>query len=75
VLTGNPNVSLPVIAVLLVTCFAALTAYCLIVAWPKLRWSLQTIRHPGRQRPQYRAEHPRDRLRDIRPTTRRTLLK
>lgn len=63
------------IAVLLVTCFVAITGYCVVVAWPRLRWSLHTARHPSGLRPQYQAEHPRDRLRGIQPTTSRTLLK
>lgn len=66
-----PHVSLTLIATLLVTCFIAITAYCFVVLWPKLRWSLHTRRHPAGLRPQYRD----DRLRHIKPTTRRTLLK
>lgn len=35
------------ITTLVVICFAAITAYCLVVAWPKLNWSAQATRRPG----------------------------
>lgn len=44
---------------LLVICFIAITGYCLVVLWPRLRWTLQTLQHPDRLRPQYRTERPR----------------
>ena len=50
---------------LLAICFIAITGYCLLVLWPKLRWTLQTRRHPDRLRPQYRAEEPQFHLRDL----------
>jgi len=53
-----------VISTLLVTCFLAITGYCLVVAWPRLRWSLQTLRHPDRLRPQYPVGRPRLELRN-----------
>jgi hypothetical protein len=53
---------------LLVICFIAITAYCLVVLWPRLSWTLQTLRHPDRLRPQYRPDRPRY---DLRDTTRR----
>ena len=60
------------ITTLLVTCFAAITAYCLVVVWPKLRWSLQTSRRG--QRPQARIERASHDLRSN-STARPTLLK
>lgn len=60
------------ITALLVTCFVAITAYCLIVAWPKLRWSLLTAREGVR--PQARVERPRPELRS-KSASRPTLLK
>jgi hypothetical protein len=65
---GNPLVSLNVITTLLVTCFAAITGYCLVVAWPKLK----TV---GRaQRPQARVDRSAHELRSN-STARPTLLK
>jgi hypothetical protein len=58
------HVSSPVTEALLVICFIAITGYCLVVLWPRLRWTLQTLQHPDRLRPQYRTERPRFDLRD-----------
>lgn len=63
--SGEPYVSTPVIDFLLAVCFLAITGYCLLVLWPKLRWSLHTRRHPDGLRPQYRADQPRFDLRDL----------
>lgn len=49
------------ITALLVTCFVAITAYCIIVAWPKIRWLLLTAREGG-LRPQARVARPRPEL-------------
>lgn len=65
---GNPLVSLNVITALLVTCFAAITAYCLVVVWPRL----QTARRS--QRPQARVDRSAHELRSN-STARPTLLK
>ncbi len=35
------------ITTLVVVCFLAITAYCLVVAWPRLTLSQQTGRRPG----------------------------
>jgi hypothetical protein len=61
-------VSSLVIESLLVVCFLAITGYCLAVHWPRLRWTLQTLRHPDRLRPQYRQTRPHA---DLRNTPRR----
>lgn len=65
---GNLLVSLNVITTLLVTCFAAITAYCLVVAWPKLQTARRT------QRPQARVDRSTHDLRS-KSTARPTLLK
>lgn len=56
------------IATLLVTSFAAITAYCLVVAWPKIQTGRRT------QRPQARVERASHDLRSN-STARPTLLK
>jgi hypothetical protein len=66
VLTRTALREFAVIEALLVICFIAITGYCLVVYWPRLRWSLQTLRHPDRLRPQYRPDRPRYDLRDVR---------
>lgn len=63
------------IATLLVICFLAITGYCLVAVWPKLRWSLHTLRHPDRLRPQYPVDRSRLELRRPASTERPTLLK
>lgn len=56
------------IATLLVTCFAAITGYCLVVVWPKLQARRRVVR------PQARAARPSHDLRSN-STARPTLLK
>lgn len=60
------------ITALLVTCFVAITAYCIIVAWPRIRWSLLTAREGVR--PQARVERLRPESQS-KSTSRPTLLK
>ena len=59
------------ITALLVTCFVAITAYCLVVAWPKVRWSVRTREGV---RPQARVERTGHDMRSN-STSRPTLLK
>lgn len=56
------------ITTLLVTCFAAITAYCLVVVWPKLQAGRRGVR------PQARVERASHDLRSN-STARPTLLK
>lgn len=41
------------IELLAITCFIAIAGYCLVVAWPHLRWSALTSRQPGGLRRQH----------------------
>jgi hypothetical protein len=48
------------IELLAIISFLAIAAYCLVVAWPHLRWSALTERHPAGLRPQHvSARHDR----------------
>ena len=46
------------IELLAITSFLAIVGYCLVVAWPHLRWSALTRRQPGRLRPQHVSARP-----------------
>jgi len=48
--------------------FLAIAAYCLIVAWPHIRWSAMTQRHPAGLRPQHVSARPVRVLRKPTPT-------
>lgn len=56
------------IELLAIISFLAIAAYCLVVAWPHLRWSAMTERQPGGVRPQHASARPVRLARKFTPT-------
>lgn len=55
------------IELLAIISFLAIAAYCLVVAWPHLRWSAMTERQPGGVRPQHASARPARTVRKLAP--------
>lgn len=56
------------IELLAIISFLAIAAYCLVVAWPHLKWSAMIERQPGGVRPQHASAHPTRVVRKLTPT-------
>ena len=57
------------IELLAIISFLAIAGYCLVVAWPHLRWSALTMRQPGGLRPQHVSARPVRVTRQVAPSS------
>ena len=67
-LACKPQSGLEMIELLAIISFLAIAGYCLVVAWPHLRWSALTERQPGGLRAQHVSARPARVVRKLTPT-------